>query len=82
MKFTRADAEKSVSRLGAIGNHEWWHCRTCGGVWATPRTETSTPRLQAATEARLHVATHAQSEHLRHAAWQRTPPLRAMEKHR
>lgn len=83
MKATSTETGRVVSRLGAIGHQEWWHCRTCGDVWPTPRDGNYSGRSHAVTEARLHVATHTQSQHVENPSWQRTPALGpASEKHR
>lgn len=78
MKSIETNAGPAVTRLGAIGNHQWWHCRTCGDVWSTSLGEDSAARPQAVAEARRHVATHAGSQHSRTASWQRMPSVRAM----
>ncbi len=82
MATTITKSGGAVSRLGAIGSQEWWHCRICGDVWPIARPENSQGVSRAAAEARLHIATHAQAQHSASAAWHRTAALGPSEKQR
>lgn len=83
MKSSGTDQDQAVTRLGAIGNAEWWHCRTCGEVWTTTLNVGSSAGPQLVAEARRHAATHARLQHSKSASWQRMPSTRAIyEKHR
>ena len=78
MKATKTKAGGAVSRLGAIGNHEWWHCRTCGDVWQTTTPDRLSGLSHGATEARLHLATHVEPQHAGRHLWHREAAFRPM----
>jgi hypothetical protein len=60
---SRSDAVDAVRRLGAIGDHDWWHCRLCGAVWTTDRSsEWGGTRREIHAEARRHLSEHAPHE--------------------
>lgn len=83
MQRTKVAAGQAVNRLGVIGNHEWWHCLTCGDVWQTTRGDSGGATSHAAAETRRHLATHAQPQHSGREVWHRPAALRPMsEKHR
>lgn len=71
MGATHTNVERAVSRLGEIGNHDWWHCRTCGEVWQAAKADSVSASPHAASEARSHLATHAEPQHAGRHVWHR-----------